>query len=335
MASTRHVLRQGRVVAAMGETVLHSLLRRLERIDPAPGKLVLPGPELSAAVAPVGRGLVRDYVRHLEGDPRAYDGLVPAHLFPHWAFPLLARTLRALPFPLLEVVNGGCRLEVKGPLPVAVPLQVRAWLENVEDDGQRALLRQRVLTGPPSMPDAVSAEIFAVVATRPRQGPRGGTGDARPRKERARVPVAAREVGRWRVGRDAGWEFAMLTGDFNPVHWSQRYARLLGFDRAILHGFATMARAIEGLNRAVFAGAADRLRVVDVRFTRPLSLPAQVGLYLEGSNVFVGDAPGGPAYLLGTFGVADQAARSASAPVTAARKSKPVDVPGGRMESRT
>ena len=38
-----------------------------------------------------------------------------------------------------------------------------------------------------------------------------------------------------------------------------------------------------------------------MRFTRPLVLPARVGVYVRGDKVWVGDAPGGGAYLEGTF----------------------------------
>jgi acyl dehydratase len=120
--------------------------------------------------------------------------------------------------------------------------------------------------------------------------------------------VGARELQYWRVGSDAGMAFAVLTGDFNPVHWMRPYARALGFKSKILHGFATLARALEGLNRALYAGAVDRIRTVDVRFTRPLCLPARVGLYLDGDTFMVGDAPGGPAYLVGTLVSSDDAA---------------------------
>jgi hypothetical protein len=64
-----------------------------------------------------------------------------------------------------------------------------------------------------------------------------------------------------------------------------------------------MARAIEGLNRSLFSGDVRRLEAIDVKFTKPLVLPAKVGLYVDDENVFVGDAPGGPAYLVGTYSV--------------------------------
>ena len=99
--------------------------------------------------------------------------------------------------------------------------------------------------------------------------------------------------------------YAEASGDLNPLHWAPPYARASGFRGAILHGFSTMARAMEGIIRHMYAGAAIRLGGVDVRFTRPLVLPARVGLYVRGREasreVFVGDAPGGPAYLAGTF----------------------------------
>jgi hypothetical protein len=53
--------------------------------------------------------------------------------------------------------------------------------------------------------------------------------------------------------------------------------------------------------RNVFAGNVHAIGSFDVRFTRPLVLPTEVGFYVEGNQVFVGDAPGGPAYLVGTF----------------------------------
>jgi hypothetical protein len=64
-----------------------------------------------------------------------------------------------------------------------------------------------------------------------------------------------------------------------------------------------MARAIEGLNKNQFAGDVSRLKKWSCRFTKPLVLPAKASLYTHGSDVFVGVAPGGPAYLVGSYGI--------------------------------
>jgi acyl dehydratase len=114
------------------------------------------------------------------------------------------------------------------------------------------------------------------------------------------VPPSARELGRLSLDRNAGLDFALLTGDFNPVHWLAPYARTLGYEGAILHGFASMAYAFETLQRELFAGATDAIRVVDVRFVRPLVLPAAVGVYVDGNEFFLG-ALGEPAFLTGSY----------------------------------
>jgi acyl dehydratase len=268
----------------------------------------LPSPEVTAVLPPRPADLVRDYIRHTGGDPTAYKGLVPPHLFPQWGFPLTARTLEGIPYPLVRVLNGGCRLEMLAPLPADEPLLVRARLEDIDDNGRRALIHQRIVTGTETMPDAVVAHVYAVVPLgNPKSksnGATNGNGASAPpeaKRETVRIPMDAEELQRWRLGPQAGLDFAKLTGDFNPVHWIRPYAKAFGFRSTILHGFATMARTIEGLQRTVFSGSVHALRAIDVKFTKPLLLPAKVGLYVRGDEVWVGDAPGGPAYLTGSF----------------------------------
>jgi hypothetical protein len=58
---------------------------------------------------------------------------------------------------------------------------------------------------------------------------------------------------------------------------------------------------VEAIDRALLAGDPTRLASIDVRFVRPLPLPARIGVYVAGDAVWVGDAPGGGAYLEGRF----------------------------------
>ncbi len=293
---TKHIRHQGRVIASLGQTALSAALQRFR--GGATTAPTTPGPAIETTVSPLSPDLVRDYIRHVGGDPGAWRGEVPPHLFPQWGFPLATRTLRGVPYPLMKVMNGGCRLEVNGRLPLGEPLRVSASLESIDDNGRRAVLHQRVVTGTAERDDAVVGHLYAIV-------PLGGGKDDKKqngaRPARPRVPDDARELAYWRVPADAGLAFAMLTGDFNPIHWVRPYARASGFKSTILHGFATMARAYEGLTRSLYAGDAHRIRVLDVKFTRPLVLPARVGLYVRDREVYVGDAAGGPAYLTGSF----------------------------------
>ncbi|NMR18849.1 MaoC family dehydratase [Cellulomonas fimi] len=81
-------------------------------------------------------------------------------------------------------------------------------------------------------------------------------------------PVGTRsiEVDRTRLVRYAG-----ASGDFNPIHWNERFATEVGLPGVIAHGMWTMGAAVE----LVSAWAGDPGAVVDyqVRFTRPVPVP--------------------------------------------------------------
>jgi hypothetical protein len=295
--SIGHVFEQGQVLGGLARTAFAAIRqqRQQQKNGAAPVAIVTPGAWVEAVLPPRSPKLVADYVRHVGGDPSAWRDALPPHLFPQWSFGLAARTLEGVPYPLLKVMNGGCRVEVRAPLPAREPLRVRVRLASIDDNGQRAILDQEIVTGTDSAPDALVAHLFAYVPLA--RAKRDGATKARPR-----VPDSARELSFWRIPANAGLDFALLTGDFNPVHWVPPYARSMGFRGTILHGFSTLARAWEGLGRSLFAGSSRAVTGVDVRFTRPLLLPARVGLYLgREQRIHVGDAPGGGAYLDGTF----------------------------------
>jgi hypothetical protein len=285
--SLRHVLSQGPVIAALARTAAAAALRKPAATSPA-----TPGPWLEAVLPPRPADLVRDYIRHVGGDPAWYRGVLPPSFFPQWSFPLAARTLDGVAYPLARVLNAGCRLELREPIPAGEPLHVRARLESIDDDGRRAILTQRVVTGTARVPEALVADMRVFVPLERKNGAR---------KPAATVPSGARELAFFSISKSAGLDFAKLTGDFNPVHWIPSYARASGLRGTILHGFSTLARAIEALDRRVFAGDVRRLETIDVRFTGPLLLPARAGVYLDGGDLYVGDAPSGRAFLQGSF----------------------------------
>lgn len=76
---------------------------------------------------------------------------------------------------------------------------------------------------------------------------------------------------RFQVTRAHLVRYAGASGDFNPIHWSERFATGVGLPGVIAHGMFTMALA----GRAVTAWAGSPDAVVDfgVRFTRPVPVP--------------------------------------------------------------
>jgi hypothetical protein len=292
--STKHVLSQLPALRTLGGAALSAILPGRS------GKVArTPGPWIGAELPPRPADLVRDYIRHVGGDPVWYRGRVPAHFLSQWCFPLAARALSGLPYPLARVVNAGCRIEQHGPLSGSERLFARARLQSVDEDERRALVTTRVETGTRDVPFSVIAELRVFIPLPARGEGKGKSGSS---KAKPSVPADAREIAFMRLSRDAGLDFAKLTGDFNPIHWIRPYARASGFRSTILHGFATLARAIEALNRARFAGDPSRLWLVDARFTRPLVLPARAGVYVDDAGgIWVGDAPAGGAYLEGHY----------------------------------
>ena len=291
-ASAKHLLAQRPVIAAIAKTALTALGQRLR--GSSEGMVTTPGPQFTQRINPRPPGLIRDYVRTVYGDPSSYRHTLPAHLFPQWGFPLLAKTLSDIPYPLMRVLNGGCDLVINAPLPATEPLHVSAQLVGVDDNGSRAVLEQRLITGVSDHPDALIATMFAVVPLKQRNAPSGG---AKTPKARPRVSETARELAHWKLTPQLARDFAILTGDINPIHWLATYARASGFRNTILHGYATMAIAMETFGHVVLAGDMGRLARFNCKFVRPLTLPARVGLYLEEDSLWVGDAPGGPAYM--------------------------------------
>ncbi|MFS8203956.1 MaoC family dehydratase [Streptomyces sp. CWNU-52B] len=73
------------------------------------------------------------------------------------------------------------------------------------------------------------------------------------------------------VTRAALVQYAGASGDFNPIHWNEKFAKEVGLPDVIAHGMFTMAEAI----RVVTDWTGDPGAVVEygVRFTKPVVVP--------------------------------------------------------------
>ena len=74
-------------------------------------------------------------------------------------------------------------------------------------------------------------------------------------------------------------QYAGASGDFNPIHWNERFAKSVGLPDVIAHGMFTMASAA----RVVTDWLGDPGAVVEygVRFTRPVVVPDPDGAMLR------------------------------------------------------
>lgn len=78
--------------------------------------------------------------------------------------------------------------------------------------------------------------------------------------------TTVRTIDRLRLVRYAG-----ASGDFNPIHWNDRFAREVGLDGVIAHGMLTMG--IAGAALSDHLGDPGVIESYGVRFTRPVPVP--------------------------------------------------------------
>jgi acyl dehydratase len=99
--------------------------------------------------------------------------------------------------------------------------------------------------------------------------------------EQATALEVGTEIGRatYPVHRADLVRYAGASGDFNPIHWNERFAREVGLPDVIAHGMFTMATAV----RLVVDWCGDPGAVVDygVRFTKPVVVPDPEGATVE------------------------------------------------------
>lgn len=88
---------------------------------------------------------------------------------------------------------------------------------------------------------------------------------------------AVRSMDRARLVRYAG-----ASGDFNPIHWNDRFATEVGLGGVIAHGMLTMGLAGAALSDHV--GDVGRIESYGVRFTRPVPVPdpGEVQVHITG-----------------------------------------------------
>ncbi|GGJ94419.1 MaoC family dehydratase [Streptomyces camponoticapitis] len=103
-------------------------------------------------------------------------------------------------------------------------------------------------------------------------------------------------AGTFPVTRETLVRYAGASGDFNPIHWNEKFAREVGLPDVIAHGMFTMAEAV----RVVTDWVGDPGAVVEygVRFTKPVVVPnddkgavievtAKIGAKLDDNRVRV------------------------------------------------
>ena len=103
----------------------------------------------------------------------------------------------------------------------------------------------------------------------------------------------------WNAPAGIGRQYAMVSGDINPIHLSSPTARLLGFPTAIAHGMWSLARSLAEIGEESLR---SQMRV-DSKFKMPILLPAWVTFLRradeEGTRFLLADHAGQKPHLSG------------------------------------
>ncbi|QKV93297.1 MaoC family dehydratase [Streptomyces sp. NA02950] len=75
----------------------------------------------------------------------------------------------------------------------------------------------------------------------------------------------------FRVNRADLVRYAGASGDFNPIHWNEKFAKDVGLPDVIAHGMFTMAEAARVVTD--WTGDPGALVEYGVRFTKPVVVP--------------------------------------------------------------
>lgn len=221
-----------------------------------------PTPPVQRRLRPIPRPLIDAYAAWTGAPPERYADTVPPHMFSYWALSLIAQLTGQAPYNLLAAVNQGCNVHTRALLPADEALEVTGYLADINDDGRRVRLATHLEVGTASVPDAQRIEVIAAV---PRRNPKGG----KPKADRGPEP-AFDTVGHWSAGADDGLNFALLTGDFNPLHTLPPVGRRTRYGSCILHGFGQLTRTWETI-----VNAGIEIGDFDIRYVKPVPLPTE------------------------------------------------------------
>lgn len=186
---------------------------------------------------------------------------------------------RRLPGSVLGMVHLAQRVTWRGALPVNHPLDFRVSLVHAGQHrrGPVLAMRTRVQAGERYW-HGESLILF-----------RAGPGRERPESTEEGRQIRPPAISGFETARSetiecppgTTWDYARVSGDYNPIHLGQWPARLLGQHSVLSHGLWTLARCFSTANIHADRPSAGKL---EAWFTAPLPCPGSARLALDSSG---------------------------------------------------
>lgn len=185
-------------------------------------------------------------------------------------FPMVMKLLvaRDFPLPAMGMVHVRNRIEQSRPATVDEPLDITVWAENLRphDKGTQLDFVSEIKVG--------RELVWRQVSTFLKIG--GGAGPKEPKAKRDEEPDFGAPTTVLKADQKLISRYAAVSGDRNPIHTTSLGAKAFGFPRTIAHGMWSAAAAL-----AIVEGRIPEKAVYDVRFGKPVLLPAKINEYAE------------------------------------------------------
>lgn len=213
---------------------------------------------ITEIIDPPSAELIEHYIQWSGAALDKYKNSIPAHMVSQWGLSFATRLLLQTSYPLSQVINQGVSLTINGELPRDEKLMVQAKISQVDERNGLARVSVQIKTGTVTEPELVEAVLHMAFILP----------NFKKMKRTEKIDQKNwQTLGEWSATRDDGFKFALLTGDFNPIHWVGPFAKLSSFGQMVLHGFGVFARSFEFLP--------EPIKQIDIRFLKPVKLPSQ------------------------------------------------------------
>ncbi len=199
--------------------------------------------------------------------------------YPHvLAMPLHLAILSQEAFParVMGLVHIENTITRYGPIPNQEILSIRCFIEDHMDTRSGQVFEMNTVV---STQDSVVWEEVSTFLARRRGAGKSGKTRKKIEDTFADFDTQGTISSGWDAPAGIGRQYAMVSGDFNPIHLSEPSARVLGFPAAIAHGMWSLARSLAEIGK-VTLGAKVR---VSNSFKLPILLPTSV-TFLQTAN---------------------------------------------------
>ncbi|KXX67392.1 MaoC/PaaZ C-terminal domain-containing protein [Flammeovirga sp. SJP92] len=261
--SKKYLLQQGPMLYVVGRTFVQTILPFLKKTSGSASGLQ------TKTVSPPSKELQEVYKEWTGASKGRYNGL-PPHLLSQYGLSFGLNVLNQLKYPLAKIINQGVEIKTYKTISGNHKIDLKTEILSVDEENGRAKVQQKMLIYEQG---ALCIKVHLFVSFIIGRKNKSNT------KKSEQENFTYRSIGKWRVHKNAGFEFGVLTGDLNPLHWVDFIAKATPFKGTILHGFGMYAKVYEMLQNSLDTN----LKMMGVKFIKPVKLPSE-GLEVMVSN---------------------------------------------------